>query len=129
MKKIPLWGKIIIGMVLGVILGILGVQLGFSGFVTDWVKPWGTIFIRLLKLLAVPLVFVSLVKGVASLSDTSKLSRMGIKTLGVYILTTMAAVTVGLLVVNIIAPGDTFPESRRAELMQKYTENVKANQQ
>lgn len=100
MKKIPLWGKIIIGMILGIILGILGVKLGFSGFVTDWVKPWGTIFIRLLKLLAVPLVFVSLVKGVASLSDTSKLSRMGIKTLGVYILTTMAAVTVGLLVVN-----------------------------
>ena len=129
MKKIPLWGKIIIGMILGIILGILGVKLGFSGFVTDWVKPWGTIFIRLLKLLAVPLVFVSLVKGVASLSDTSKLSRMGIKTLGVYILTTMAAVTVGLLVVNIIAPGDTFPESRRAELMQKYTENLKVNQE
>lgn len=129
MKKIPLWGKIILGMVLGVLTGILAVNVGLSDLVTDWIKPWGTIFIRVLKLIAVPLVFVSLVKGVSGLSDTSKLSRMGLKTIGIYIGTTVLAVTVGLIVVTAIAPGKAFPDSKRSELMTKYSENVKNEQQ
>ena len=84
MKNLALHWKIIIGMLLGVIYGISAHSLGFNDFTTDWIKPWGVIFVNLLKLIAVPLVFASLIKGVASLSDITRLSKIGSRTCLLY---------------------------------------------
>ncbi len=120
MKKLALHWKIIIGMVLGVLYGLVAAQLGWVDFTKNWVKPWGVVFINLLKLIAVPLVFASLVKGVSSLSDISRLSRIGSKTIGIYLVSTVIAVTFGLLLVNIIQPGKSFSEEKRLELKEQY---------
>ncbi len=107
-KKLALHWKIIIGMILGVLYGLLASRLAWGEFTNDWIKPFGTIFVNLLKLIAVPLVFASLIKGVASLSDISRLSRIGGKTIAIYLTSTVIAVSVGLLLVNIVKPGEGF---------------------
>lgn len=124
MRKLALHWKIIIGMVLGVLYGLLASKMGWVDFTNDWIKPLGKIFINLLKLIAVPLVFASLIKGVSSLSDISKLSRIGGKTIGIYLFTTVVAVTFGLLLVNIIQPGTSFSEEKRMELKEQYASNA-----
>ena len=96
--------QILIGMALGTLFGVVAAQNGWGQFTADWVAPFGTIFLNLLKLIAMPLVITSLICGVASLSDFKKLSRMGGKTIGLYLATTAVAVTIGLLVVNAIKP-------------------------
>ena len=111
-------------MILGVLYGLLASKMGWVDFTNDWIKPWGKIFINLLKLIAVPLVFASLIKGVSSLSDISKLSRIGSKTIGIYLFTTLVAVTFGLLLVNIIQPGTSFSEEKRMELKEQYASNA-----
>ncbi len=108
MKKLALHWKIIIGMVLGVVYGLIANKLGWVDFTNAWIKPWGVIFVNLLKLIAVPLVFASLIKGVASLSDIAKLSRIGGKTIALYLTSTVIAVTIGLLLVNTVKPGEAF---------------------
>lgn len=108
MKKLALHWKIIIGMVLGVVYGLIASKYGWVDFTDDWIKPWGSIFVNLLKLIAVPLVFASLIKGVASLSDISKLSRIGGKTIAIYLTSTVISVTIGLLLVNTVNPGTGF---------------------
>ena len=120
MKNLALHWKIIIGMVLGVVYGLLASTLGWIDFTNDWIKPWGVIFINLLKLIAVPLVFASLIKGVSSLSDISKLSRIGGKTIGFYLASTVLSVTMGLLLVNTVQPGKSFSEEKRIELKEQY---------
>ena len=124
MRKLALHWKIIIGMVLGVLYGLIASKMGWVDFTNYWIKPWGKIFINLLKLIAVPLVFASLIKGVSSLSDISKLSRIGGKTIGIYLFTTVVAVTFGLLLVNIIQPGTSFSEEKRMELKEQYASNA-----
>ena len=126
MKKLALHWKIIIGMVLGVVYGLIANKMGLVSFTNDWVKPWGTIFVNLLKLIAVPLVFASLVKGVASLSDISRLSRIGGKTIAFYLVSTVIAVTIGLFLVNSVQPGNTFSEKKRMELKETYASKVGA---
>ncbi len=111
-------------MVLGVLYGLLASKMGWIDFTNDLIKPWGKIFINLLKLIAVPLVFASLIKGVSSLSDISKLSVIGGKTIGIYLFTTVVAVTFGLLLVNIIQPGTSFSEEKRMELKEQYASNA-----
>ncbi len=124
MKKLALHWKIIIGMVLGVVYGLLAVKLELVEFTDSWIKPWGTIFINLLKLIAVPLILASLIKGVSSLSDISKLSRIGGKTIGIYLMTTLIAVTFGLVLVNLVQPGKSFSEEKRIELKEQYASNA-----
>lgn len=124
MRNLALHWKIIIGMVLGVLYGLLASKMGWIDFTNDLIKPWGKIFINLLKLIAVPLVFASLIKGVSSLSDISKLSVIGGKTIGIYLFTTVVAVTFGLLLVNIIQPGTSFSEEKRMELKEQYASNA-----
>jgi len=124
MKKLALHWKIIIGMVFGVFYGLLASKMGWLDLTNDWIKPWGKIFINLLKLIAVPLVFASLIKGVSSLSDISKLSRIGGKTITIYLFTTVVAVTFGLLLVNIVQPGTSFSEEKRLELKEQYASNA-----
>ena len=108
MRQLALHWKIIIGMVLGILYGLVASNIGWVDFTNDWIKPWGVIFVNLLKLIAVPLVFASLVKGVASLSDISRLSRIGGKTIAFYLCSTVIAVTIGLLIVNLASPGANF---------------------
>lgn len=124
-KKIPLWIKIIVGMFLGIIWGMIAVHYGLEKFTSDWIKPWGTIFINLLKLIAIPLIFVSLVKGVASVTDITKLARIGVKTVSLYLISTIISIIFGLILVNTFKPGNTFPEKKRQELQAMYEHNVK----
>lgn len=118
--------QIIIGMVLGLIWGIIAASTGLQEFTLNWVSPLGTIFIRMLKLIAVPLVLTSLVVGVASLSDIRKLSRMGGKTILIYLGTTAIAVTIGLLAVNIFNPGKSIPTELTEKLKASYQSTVAA---
>lgn len=120
MKKLALHWQILIGMALGVAWGITASSFGLMEFTADWIKPFGTIFINLLKLIAVPLVLVSLINGVASLSDISKLSRIGTKTIGLYLSTTLLAVVLGLVLVNIAEPGKAFSPEKREEFKAQY---------
>lgn len=129
LKKLPLWAKIFIGMGLGILWGLVAVWTGLEEFTTDWIKPWGTIFLKLLKLIAVPLIFVSLVKGISSLTDITKLSRIGLKTIVIYVLTTVFATTVGLAMVNILKPGDVFPEDKQEVYREKFAGQVEIRQE
>lgn len=125
MKKLALHWKILIGMALGVLFGVLMSTFeGGKEIVQDWVKPFGTIFINSLKLIAVPLILGSLIKGVSDLKDISKLSKMGGKTILIYILTTLVAVSIGLVLVNVVKPGNSITEKTRTELVGNYSENT-----
>ena len=129
MKKLALHWQIIIGLALGLVYGIIATNSGWGSFTSDWIAPFGTIFINLLKLIAMPLVLSSLITGVASLSDIKKLSRIGGKTIGIYIGTTALAVTLGLISVNLIKPGDKVPDNMKEKLQLTYQKEAskKAN--
>ncbi|MFH1000207.1 MAG: dicarboxylate/amino acid:cation symporter [Bacteroidota bacterium] len=124
MKKLALHWKILIGMLIGIIYGLVAVNFDMAAFTANWIKPFGTIFINMLKLIAVPLILFSLVSGIANLKDISKLSRMGVKTISFYLVTTMIAVSVGLILVNIINPGETFPKEEKQKFEERYGEDV-----
>lgn len=125
MKKLALHWQILIGIFAGVVLGVL---LSFTDWgpqlIKDWIKPFGTIFINLLKLIAMPLILASLIKGVSDLKDISKLSAMGGRTIGIYLFTTILAVILGLVLVNTIQPGKSIQEETRQELMMAYEDNA-----
>ena len=121
MKKLALHWKILLGMAVGVGFGLLMSSYDGGGtIVADWIKPFGTIFINSLKLIAVPLILGSLIKGVSDLKDLSRLSAMGGRTIGLYLLTTLIAVSIGLVAVNLIGPGKTISEQTRTELLSAY---------
>ena len=127
MKKMALHWQVIIALVLGVIYAVsvvyyadvndtkAGVQ-----FTADYIAPFGVIFVRVLKLIAVPMVLFSIIAGIGSLKNIKQLGRVGIKTLLIYVGTTMSAILIGLLLVNLIKPG-TFPsEDSRIEKRIEY---------
>jgi Na+/H+-dicarboxylate symporter len=120
MKNLALHWKILIGMVLGLVFGYLASQFGLQSFVNDFIKPIGTIFISLLKLIAIPLILASLIKGVADLKDISKFSKMGLRTIMIYVFTTVIAVTIGLIVVNVVQPGSFVSEETIANLTTSF---------
>ncbi len=121
MKRIELHWQILIGMLLGLIFGYLMTQFSFGkGFVVDWIKPIGTIFIKLLKLIAIPLILASLVKGISDLKDIGKFKLIGIRTLGLFVGTTIVAISIGLVLANAIGPGKGIPQETIAELTQTY---------
>lgn len=111
-KRQPLHVNIILGLVLGAVWSYFSIVFGWIDFTLDWIKPFGTIFINLLKLIAVPLVLFSIISGVSQLSDASSLGRMGAKTIGFYLVTTVFAVSVGLVMVNVIKPGHFINEEQ-----------------
>ncbi|MDG3582021.1 dicarboxylate/amino acid:cation symporter [Galbibacter pacificus] len=115
MKKLALHWQIIIGLILGIIWAIFSSKMGLSQFTIDWIAPFGTIFINLLKLIAVPLVLFSIINGVANIGDPSSLGRMGGKTLLAYLITTILAVSLGLVLVNFIKPGKLIDEESRID--------------
>ena len=120
-KRIPLHTKILLGLVIGLIFGLVCIFTGVpSTFVINYIKPFGTIFVNGLKMIAMPLILASLIVGVSNLGDISKLSRMGGKTIGIYLVTTVIATTIGLAIVNIIQPGKIITEETRTEIMEMY---------
>ena len=129
MKKIPLHWSILLGMTLGVLVGVIFTTFE-SGpqMISHWVKPFGTIFINALKLIAMPLILGSLIKGVSDLKDISRLSRMGGRTIGIYIMTTVVAVMIGLIMVNTIKPGKSISEETRQELVEAYKSDAEEKQ-
>lgn len=125
MKKLALHWKILIGMALGVLFGFIMASIGGGPqFVGNYIKPFGTIFINLLKLIAIPLILASLIKGISDLKDISKLSKMGGRTILTYMGTTLIAVIIGLVLVNIIKPGNTISVETRKELMEAYSSDA-----
>jgi Na+/H+-dicarboxylate symporter len=129
MKKLPLHWKILLGMLFGVLFGLLFSQFEWGkALVVDWIKPFGTIFINVLKLIAVPLILASLIKGVSDLKDITQLSSMGGRTIGLYLFTTLTAVTIGLSIVNVIKPGNTISDETRTELLSAYASDAAAKQ-
>lgn len=127
MKKLPLHVKIILGLVAGVVWALISSALGWNEFTITWIDPFGTIFIRLLKFIAVPLVLFSIISGVAGLSDVSKLGRLGGKTLGAYLVTTIVAVGIGLVLVNIVKPGAFMDDEQRLKNRIAYEMWLKDN--
>ena len=120
MKKLPLHIKVIIGLILGAVYAFLSVKFGWNTFTLNYIKPFGDIFINILKLIAVPLVLFSIITGVASLKDIKKLGRIGVKTVVLYLITTVIAVTVGLVMVNIAKPGTLVSDEIRQEFRISY---------
>ena len=121
MKKMALHWKILIGMVLGILFGLLMTFVsGGAKFVLDWINPFGTIFVKLLKLIAVPLIIASLVKGISDLKDISKFKNIGVRTIVIYVLTTVVAITIGLVLVNVVQPGEGISDETINKLTQTY---------
>ena len=125
-RKLKLHWKIIIGLVLGIVFGVVAAINQWSQFTQDWIAPFGTIFVNLLKLIAVPLVLSSLITGVASLHDLTKLSRIGGKTIAIYIATTISAITIGLILVNTLRPGDVMPPELSQQLQDSFQAEAQA---
>lgn len=111
-------------MLLGVVLGLGALFFGFGSLVINWIKPFGTIFINLLKLVAIPLIIVSLISGISNLKDISRLSRIGGKTIGLYLFTTVLAIVVGLSLVNMAKPGNYLSKEKQLELADKYAQDA-----
>ncbi len=126
MKKLPIHVKIMIGLVAGVIYAFISSSLGWNNFTINWIDPFGQIFIRMLKYIAVPLVLFSIISGISGLKDMSKLGRMGGKTLLFYMMTTVSAVLIGLLLVNTVKPGNMIDQDQRVKNRLQY-ENWVAN--
>jgi Na+/H+-dicarboxylate symporter len=125
MKKLALHWKILIGMALGIAFGfIMNTIDGGKDFVTDWIKPFGTIFINLLKLIAVPLILASLIKGISDLKDISKIKKMGARTILIYVGTTLIAIFIGLAIVNIVKPGEGMSKDTIEKIKLKYETNA-----
>lgn len=118
--------QILIGMTSGLLVGAIAANFGGDQYVIDWVKPFGTIFINLLKLIAIPMIVTSLITGITGLGDVSRLSKMGLRTVVTYLLTTVFAIAVGLLVVNLVGPGKRIDEETRSKLVDTYQNDVGA---
>ncbi|WP_010520861.1 dicarboxylate/amino acid:cation symporter [Aquimarina agarivorans] len=126
MKKLALHWQIVIGMVLGIVFGVLMTKLnGGAQFVKDWIQPLGTIFIHLLKLIAVPLILASLIKGISDLKDISKFKRIGGRTILIYIGTTVVAIVIGLVLVNVLKPGNGITQQTITKLTETYASDAK----
>ena len=126
-RRLALHWQILLGLVLGAVAGSLVNLLGGSAgqaFVVAYVRPFGTIFIRLITMIAAPLVLASLVVGASSITDPAKLGRIGAKTVALYLLTTAVAITIGVVFANIIQPGAGLPEDVSARLLAGYREQA-----
>ncbi len=127
MKKLALHWQILLGMLFGVLFALLFVQFDWGKtFIANWIKPFGNMFVNALKLIAIPLILVSLIKGVSDLKNLSSLSRMGGRTIALYLMTTVIAVCLGLAIVNVIKPGNMISEGTRTELLASYQTDASA---
>ena len=125
MRKLELHWQILIGMVLGIIFGFVMTYPDWgSKFVQDWINPFGTIFVKLLKLIAIPLILASLIKGISDLKDISQFKNIGVRTIIIYMCTTVVAITIGLALVNVLQPGDGISDDTISKLTETYASNT-----
>jgi len=122
--KLALHWRIMIGMVLGIVFGMLMSHFEMAQFVIDWIKPFGTIFTKMLKLIAVPLIVASLIKGISDLKDFAKFKKMGLRTVALYITTTIFAISIGLGAVNLSKPGEGISQQTIEKLKAKYANDA-----
>jgi Na+/H+-dicarboxylate symporter len=122
-KKLALHWQILIGMIAGVVFGLLMANIQAKEFVANWIAPFGTIFVNLLKLIAIPLIIASLIKGIGELKDIAKFSKIGGRTIVIYMLTTIIAISVGLGLVNLIKPGNSIPKETITKMTEAYAHN------
>jgi Na+/H+-dicarboxylate symporter len=121
MRKLELHWQILIGMLLGILFGFVMTYPDWGvEFVSDWINPLGTIFVKLLKLIAIPLILASLIKGISDLKDISKFRNIGLRTILIYIGTTVVAITIGLVLVNLMQPGEGISQDTIAKLTETY---------
>ncbi|MDG1171371.1 MAG: dicarboxylate/amino acid:cation symporter [Polaribacter sp.] len=124
MKKLALHWKILIGMILGILFGlVMTIVDGGASFISNWINPFGSIFVKMLKLIAVPLIIASLVKGISDLKDISKFASIGLKTIIIYVCTTVIAISIGLILVNSLNPGDGVSPETISKLTETYADN------
>ena len=123
-SKLSLQTKIVLSMVLGFIVGFILIHFKLNTFTLNWIKPFGTLFINALKAIAIPLVFISLVKGISSLSDLSKLSRLSAKTISLYLFTTVISISFGLILANTFKPGNAFSEEKKISLKLEFGDST-----
>lgn len=118
---------IMLGMILGILFGFAITSWFSTGkdFIKDWISPWGTIFISMLKMIAVPLVFMSIYKGITSIQDIAKFSRMGLRTIILYMATTVFAITLGLIFVTTIKPGNLMNKANTETLINLSKDQAK----
>jgi proton glutamate symport protein len=116
MRKLPLHTQILLALLAGAVFGFAANRLGFAGFVITYLRPVGMAFIRLISMVVVPLVFASLLVGTASLKDIRALGRIGAKTIVFYLCTTAIAVSIGLVLANILRPGSSLSPQARQKL-------------
>lgn len=128
-KSIPLYTKILIGMALGIVIGLIATNTGCDKIITNWIKPFGDIFMRLLKLIAIPLILISLLKGVGNLNNIRSLSTIGVRTMLIYICTTVIAILLGLGLVELFAPGKMVSPDSAAQLQSIYEQSTIQKQQ
>jgi Na+/H+-dicarboxylate symporter len=125
MRKLELHWKILIGMLLGIVFGFVMTYPDWGEkLVSDWIQPFGNIFVKLLKLIAIPLIIASLVKGISDLKDISKFKNIGLKTIGIYVVTTVVAISIGLILVNLLKPGDGIAESTITKLSETFASDA-----
>lgn len=124
MKKLPLHTQIFIGLAAGILWSCVATVAGWSAFTIDWIKPFGIIFINLLKVIAVPLVIITIIVGVSSLADISRLAKIGGRTLGWFTGLTLISSTLGLVVCLVFSPGKSLPPDSRDELRAKYASSI-----
>ena len=118
LPRLQLYTKVMVGLLCGTVFGALAAHLNLSEFVTAYIKPIGTLFVKLITMVVVPLVFASLVAGTASLNDIRKLGRIGVKTLVFYTITTIIAICCGLVLANALGPGLGLSDQTRTKLIQ-----------
>jgi len=124
--KLTLPTKIMLGLVIGAMFGIAANRWGFAEVVVTYIKPVGTAFVKLITMVVIPLVFASLLVGTASLNDVRKLGRIGARTAAYYLTTTVIAISLGLVLANMIKPGAGLPEETKAKLLESGTEDMEA---
>ncbi len=120
-KNMELHTKIILGLILGAVFGVI------VGPKSVLIKPIGDIFLRLITMIVLPLVFSSLFVGTASLGDIKKLGRIGAKTLLFYLVTTVVAITIGLIAVNNLKPGKYIKKETKEQLYKNYVNSGQIN--
>lgn len=120
MKKLPLHTKILFGLLAGIVIGLI------FGEKATFIKPIGTIFIKMITMIVVPLVLFSLMIGTASLGDIKKLGRIGLKTFIYFIITTIIAISIGLTMGNIFTPGKGLSAATREEIAKSSGETPQA---
>ena len=114
-KKLGLPAQIAIALVLGVVVGFICYMAGIADFTTNYLKPFGTIFVNLLKFIVVPVVLFSMIDGIISMGDMKKVGSVGWKTVAYFLVTTAVACVIGLVFANIFNNAGLFPTLQLAE--------------